>query len=165
MTFIKKYPEYLLLLLFSVIGFFSASAYGFAWDEYEQRNIGEVCYNYVFHNNLYYFNYIARDHGAIFEVLLLIIEKIAGITEFGDTYKLRHIVTHLFFLLSAFYFYKLIFLIYKKKTLAVLGFLLLVSLGISALLEAFGDYLKGKFPDVTIIFFYIVNQIITIAAT
>ena len=57
---------------------------------------------------------------------LLIIEKIAGITEFGDTYKLRHIVTHLFFLLSAFYFYKLIFLIYKKKTLAVLGFLLLV---------------------------------------
>lgn len=46
-----------------------------------------------------------------------------------------------------------------------LGFLLLVSLGISALLEAFGDYLKGRFPDVTIVLFYIVNLVITVAIT
>ena len=126
MTFTKKYPEYLLLLMFSIIGIFSASSYGIAWDECEQRNIGEVCYNYIFNNNLYYLDYIARDHGAIFELLLLIIEKTANITEFKSIYVMRHIVTHLFFLLSALYFYKLIFLIYNKKKLALFGFLLLV---------------------------------------
>jgi len=46
-----------------------------------------------------------------------------------------------------------------------LGFLLLVSLGISALLEAFGDYLKGRFPDVTVVLFYILNLVITLAIT
>lgn len=126
MTFIKKYPEYILLLLFAIIGITSASAYGFAWDEYEQRNIGEICFNYVFNNNSYYLEYGARDHGAIFEFLLLIIEKIINISDNLSIYLMRHIVTHLFFLLSAFYFYKLIFLIYNNKKLAVLGFLLLV---------------------------------------
>ncbi|MEP6748873.1 MAG: YihY/virulence factor BrkB family protein [Bacteroidota bacterium] len=46
-----------------------------------------------------------------------------------------------------------------------LGFLLLVSLGISALMEGFSDYLKGKFPDVTITLFYILNLVISIAIT
>lgn len=126
MAFIKKYPEYLLFLLFSVIGICSVNAYGIAWDECEQRNIGEVCFNYIFNDDLYYLEYIARDHGAIFELLLLTIEKISNITEFRSIYVMRHIVTHLFFLLSALYFYKLIFLIYHNKKLALLGFLLLV---------------------------------------
>ena len=126
MTFIKKYPEYLLLLLLSLLGIFTYKQYGFAWDEYEQRNIGVVCYNYVFLGDMFYFEYIARDHGAIFELLLLVIEKITGIVEIRDIYQTRHIVTHLFFLISALYFYKLIFFIYKKKWLAIIGLLLLV---------------------------------------
>ena len=126
LLYIKKYPEYLLLLLFSVIGIFSVSSYGFAWDEFEQRNIGVICYNYIFNNDLYYLQYPARDHGAIFELLLLIIEKITGITSNRDIYMTRHIVSHLFFLLGAFYFYKLIFVIYQNKILATLGFLMLV---------------------------------------
>lgn len=126
MTIIKKYPEYILLFLFAIIGITSANAYGFAWDEYEQRNIGEICFNYVFNNNLYYLQYPARDHGAIFEFLLLIIEKIINISDNRSIYLMRHIVTHLFFLLSAFYFYKLIFLNYSNKKIALLGFLLLV---------------------------------------
>jgi len=46
-----------------------------------------------------------------------------------------------------------------------LSFLLLVSLGISALIESFGHYLKERFPDVTINIFYMVNLLITIAIT
>jgi len=127
LTFIKKYPEYLLLLLFSIIGITSASSYGFGWDEYEQRRIGEVCYNYIFNNDLYYFEYLARDHGAIFELLLLIIEKTIGLTENRDIYLMRHIISNLFFVICAFYFYKLIFLMYKNKLLSVIGFLLLIT--------------------------------------
>ncbi|HTE10695.1 MAG TPA: YihY/virulence factor BrkB family protein, partial [Chitinophagaceae bacterium] len=46
-----------------------------------------------------------------------------------------------------------------------LSFLLLVSLGISALIESFGNYLTGRFPDVAVIVFYILNQLIIIAIT
>lgn len=42
-----------------------------------------------------------------------------------------------------------------------LGFLLLVSLGITALVEGLSNSLKAHFPDVTIVLFYIINLIIT----
>lgn len=42
-----------------------------------------------------------------------------------------------------------------------LGFLLLVSLGVSAILEALNKKLQAVFPDVTVILFYILNLVIT----
>lgn len=126
LTFIKKYPEYLLLLFFSIIAAFTANSYGFAWDEYEQRNIGVICFNYIFNDDLYYLQYPARDHGAVFEMFLYIIEKTFSLTNNRDIYYCRHLVSNLVFILSAFYFYKLIYLIYKNKVLATLGFLMLV---------------------------------------
>ncbi|GAC1425515.1 MAG: YihY/virulence factor BrkB family protein [Chitinophagaceae bacterium] len=46
-----------------------------------------------------------------------------------------------------------------------LSFLLLVSLGVSAVIESFGNYLKGRFPDVAIVAFYIINLLITMGIT
>lgn len=45
-----------------------------------------------------------------------------------------------------------------------LGFLLLVSLAISAVLDSFGTRLQAYFPEATLILFYIINSIITLAA-
>ena len=42
-----------------------------------------------------------------------------------------------------------------------LGFLLLVSLGISALVEALSNRLKAHFPEITVVVFYIINLVIT----
>jgi membrane protein len=42
-----------------------------------------------------------------------------------------------------------------------LGFLLLVSLGVTALVEGLSNRLKAHFPDITIVVFYIINLIIT----
>ena len=44
-----------------------------------------------------------------------------------------------------------------------LGFILLVSLGITTVIDAFSGRLQTAFPDVTVIIFYIVNQILTLA--
>ncbi len=44
-----------------------------------------------------------------------------------------------------------------------LGFLLLVSLGVTALIEALTNRLKAYFPDVTVVLFYILNLVITFA--
>ena len=46
-----------------------------------------------------------------------------------------------------------------------LAFLLLVSLAISAVLEAFSEYLTNRFPSVTVTIFYILNLLISIAIT
>jgi membrane protein len=46
-----------------------------------------------------------------------------------------------------------------------LGFLLLVSLGISSLIDAFSDRLQNRFPQVTVVVFYVVNLVITLAVT
>ena len=43
-----------------------------------------------------------------------------------------------------------------------LGFLLLVSLFISALVETFGNHLRARFPHVSIAILYIVNQLVSI---
>lgn len=126
MNYLKKYPEYLLLLLFSIIGVFTVNSYGYAWDERDQREIGITCFNYIFNGDLSYRTLQARDHGAIFELFLAIIEKTLGLTKEGDVIVMRHIFSHFIFLISAFYFYKLILLRYENKKIAILGFLLLV---------------------------------------
>lgn len=45
--------------------------------------------------------------------------------------------------------------------IASLGFLLLVSLGVTALVEALSNRLKAHFPEITVVFFYILNLVIT----
>jgi membrane protein len=46
-----------------------------------------------------------------------------------------------------------------------LGFLLLVSLGVTTIIDGFSDRLRAHFPDVTVVVFYIVNVAITLAVT
>lgn len=46
-----------------------------------------------------------------------------------------------------------------------LGFLLLVSLTLSTLVDGFSDALQSRFPDVTLIVFYVVNLLITLLIT
>jgi len=46
-----------------------------------------------------------------------------------------------------------------------LGFLLLVSLGVSALVDALGAGLQARFPDVAVVVFYIINLLLTLLVT
>ena len=43
-----------------------------------------------------------------------------------------------------------------------LGFILVVSLGVTAILDLFSNHLKSMFPDITVVLFYILNQVITL---
>ena len=49
--------------------------------------------------------------------------------------------------------------------IASLGFLLLVSLGISAVMDALNSRLMERFPDITVMFFYILNLVLTFIIT
>src|SRR4051794_18776278 len=44
-----------------------------------------------------------------------------------------------------------------------LGFLLLVSLGVTTIIDGFSERLRAHFPDVTVVVFYVVNLVITLA--
>jgi membrane protein len=46
--------------------------------------------------------------------------------------------------------------------IATLGFLLLVSLGVTAIMEALSNRLKAALPDVTVVLFYILNLLLTL---
>lgn len=44
-----------------------------------------------------------------------------------------------------------------------LGFLLLVSLGVTAVLDGFSSRLQARYADVSVVVFYIINQVVTLA--
>lgn len=48
------------------------------------------------------------------------------------------------------------------SVIASLGFLLVVSLGVTAVIDALSRRLQARFPDITVIVFYIVNQLVTL---
>ncbi len=49
------------------------------------------------------------------------------------------------------------------SVIASLGFLLLVSLGVTAIIDGFSERLRAYFPEVTVVIFYIINIVISLA--
>ncbi len=125
-NFLKSKTEYILFCFFTCLAFLTVNKYGITVDEAQQRYMGFVCGDYVFKNNLYYLSFPDNDHGVVVELPLVIIERVFNFTDTRTIFLMRHFVCHLFFLVSAVYFFKLIILLYNNKTLAVLGFLFLV---------------------------------------
>jgi len=119
-----KFTNPVFLGVFLIIGLFTYSEYGLGWDEGEQHHIGEVSWNYVFKGDTGIKTYLNRDYGVAFELPLIILEKLLGLTDPHDVFLMRHLVTHLFFLLAAFFCYKLCFLLYNNEWIALIGFLL-----------------------------------------
>jgi hypothetical protein len=124
---LQKYlPGILLFAIAMVIACLTYQDYGVAWDEPLQREPGVLSYEYAFNGNQDLFVKPNDFHGAGFEILLMIIEKKGGITSMRDVYLMRHLVTHIFFLLGALAGYVLAFRLFKNQWLACLGFLMLV---------------------------------------
>jgi 4-amino-4-deoxy-L-arabinose transferase-like glycosyltransferase len=58
---------------------------------------------------------------------LIFVEKNFNIKTEPGIFQISHIISHLFFLLGAYFFYLLLFRLFKKKWLSTLGLLLLIS--------------------------------------
>ena len=100
-TLVRKYFGLIFLFTFSGIGVLAFDDYGLAWDEEEQREIGKVSYDYVFNGDEALLSYKNKDHGVVFEMVLLVIEKKLGLKDSRDIYLMRHLTTHLMFLLCS----------------------------------------------------------------
>jgi len=125
--FLKNHLAALLLLVTSlVIGFVVFGDYGIAWDEPNQREIGQRSWDYVFRGDKTLNDFKNRDYGVAVELPLIFFEKTLGMNDTHDIYRMRHFTIHLLFLLSAFAFYLLIWILYRNKPLAVVGYLMLL---------------------------------------
>ncbi len=116
-------PGIVLLIVSMVISLSIYKDYGLSWDEDLQRDIGLANYHYVFSGDPLVNE---KDHGPGFELPLIIIEKALGLKDSRDIYFMRHLVQNMFFLLSMFCGYILMYHVFKKQSLACLGFLILV---------------------------------------
>ena len=116
-----------LFSIFLVIGLLTYQQYGLTWDADAQREIGQKNYAYVFEGGEDgWENWQNKDYGAIFELPLYYSEQLFGLTDTQDIFRFRHFAVHFFFLIGAFFFFKLVDLLYDNKLLAAIGFLMLV---------------------------------------
>ena len=126
LTILKKRLGILMFLVSLVVGLFVFKDYGVTWDEQLSHQCGEKSYNYVVNHDNSLISYDDRFYGVAFELPLIAIEKAFSLSDSRDIYLMRHLVTHLFFLFSAFILFILIDYLYHNKILAATGFLLLV---------------------------------------
>lgn len=122
----RQYWGYILFISMCVIAFSSFEKYGISWDEDGQRWIGITSFNYIVHGNQTLNEWTDRDYGVAFELPLIAIERIFNLTDTRDIYLMRHLITHLFFLIGALFGYKLVYFLYKNKLLATVGFLFII---------------------------------------
>ena len=120
------FPGIIIFVLALIIGLFVYKDYGCAWDEPLQRENAIPSYDYIFHGSNDLFTKPTDNHGAGFEVPLLIIEKSFKLTDTHDIYTMRHLVSHLFFLVGMFFGYILLFRLFRNNFIACLGFIALI---------------------------------------
>ncbi len=122
-----KHTGRIILCTMVLIAFLSFDHYGIGWDEPQQRETGIVNYKYIFSGDNSLLQWPDRDYGVAFELPLIFIEKALNLNQTREIYLMRHLLTHLFFLLGAYFLFRIIDYLYKNKLLAALGFILLLS--------------------------------------
>lgn len=119
------YPGIVLFVLSLCIGLFCYKDFGFAWDESIQRLAGTSSYDYIFNNSEGLKNLEYRDLGTGFELPLVFIQKWLKLDDLREITQMRHLVTHIFFLISVFCGYILALKLFKNQFVACMGFILL----------------------------------------
>jgi hypothetical protein len=126
LEWLKRYWALVLLVTFVIIGVLTFKDYGLSWDEPQSREDGQVTYNYIFNADKSLLTFKDRDYGVAFELPLMIVEKAFGMTDTRNIFFLRHLLTHLFFLFSAFCCFLLVDRLFANKVIATIAFLLYV---------------------------------------
>ncbi len=126
LKFIRQRTGILLLGASLLVGLFTFGSYGVSMDECAMRSIGQVSYNYLFTGDTALKTFSDADYGVAFELPLVMIEHALKLSDSRSIYLMRHLVTHLFFLLSAYFLFLLINYLYRNKLLVAIGFLLLL---------------------------------------
>lgn len=126
LVFRDKYIILWLLVASLAAGLLVYEDFGVAWDEPQQRLIGQINYDKLIGANDDLSTFGDRFYGPVLEIGLIGLERLFHLEDTRDIYIMRHLFTHLLFLFSALVLFLLIDLIFDNKWLATIGFLMLV---------------------------------------
>ena len=119
------FPGIVLFIIAVLVGFIGYHDYGVCWDEPYQRAPAILSYNYIMYGSQDLFIKASDNHGAGFEIPLVLIEKMMGLKDSRDIYLMRHITSNIFFLIGVFAAYVLIWKLFRNRFLASLGFFII----------------------------------------
>ena len=111
-------------LLFAAAGFAVLDDYGVGTDELAQRKITTGNIDYVMgHKDALPF-VSDRFYGLAFELPLLMAERALGLQDSRDIFLMRHLLTHLFFIVGGLFCGLLVYRMFGSRRLALLAMLL-----------------------------------------
>ena len=124
-SFLVRHIELVLLVAFALAGVWVLDDYGISTDEGVQRNLAVATLDQVFGDGgVHRWYYSDRFYGMAFELPLLLAERALGLEDSRDVFLMRHLVTHLFFLVGGFFCYLLAYRLFDNRLLALLAMLL-----------------------------------------
>ncbi len=112
-----------MVALFAV-GIAVVDGYGRSTDEPQQRAIAQKNIDYVLGTGDLPTHLSDRYYGVTFEVALLLVERLLGLTDSRAIYLNRHLLTHLFFLAGGWFCYLLAGRLFGDRRLALFALLL-----------------------------------------
>ena len=126
LNFLIPHCGLLVCALFLLAGLALAGDYGIHKDEPFQRRTAQVNLNYIRGqaDHIATANYHDRVYGVTFELPLLLAERGLGLTDKGDIHHLRALLTHLFFIIGAFFCYRLAWRLFDNRLLALFALLI-----------------------------------------
>ena len=110
--------------LFLLGGALVLDDYGVGVDEPVQRNIAIMAFDNALGRNDNLLRDVDRIYGVVFELPLLFVERALGLEDSRDIYLSRHLLQHLFFLVSGVFCYALVYRLFGSKVVALLALVL-----------------------------------------
>ena len=161
-TFPPPPPSYsglLVCALFLLVGLALAGDYGIPKDQRVQRNIAQANLNYIRGQTD---RVVAPRHhgwvyGVTFELPLLLAEQGLGLTDKHDIRHLRALLTHLFFIIGAFFCYRLAWRLFNNRWIALFA-LLIYLLHPRIYAHSFGNSKDLPFLSMFIIALYLLER-------
>ena len=112
--------------LFLLTGLVAAGDYGLDPDEPNQRETARANLDYILGRaaSIESWNYHDRVYGVAFELPLLLIERALGLEDYYYIHRLRATLIHLFFIVGAFFCYRLAYRLFNNRLIALFALLI-----------------------------------------
>ena len=126
LNFLTVHGGLLICALFLLAGLAAAGDYGISPDAANQRQtaVGNLDYILGRADRIESRHYHDRVYGVAFELPLLLAEQALGLTDSYQIHRLRLTLTHLFFIVGAFFCYRLACRLFGNRLIAILALLI-----------------------------------------
>ena len=125
-NFLIAHGGLLICALFLLVGLAAAGDYGIGPDEANQRQtaVGNLDYILGRADRIESYHHHDRVYGVAFELPLLLAERALGLEDYYYIHRLRLTLTHLFFILGAFFCYRLACHLFNNRLIALFALLI-----------------------------------------